>query len=244
MIFLGVNMKYLGLLFISALLMLGLNSCSDTTNPEGTTKVSFQGDLSQNTVSATSTSKSNISASTVQSLTINRVRILVKEIKVTINDVDNSVDDDKYKTGPYVIDAVYPLSPDFADYTLPVGEIKKVKFEFHRFSSSQLATYASNPVFGPFATADRYSVIIEGKVTVDGVESNFTYNSDVTANLSLNPEKLAKLEENKDAILAIAIDPTVVFKNGSEILDPRDSKNESYIDNQIKSALKLKFKLK
>ena len=237
-------MKYKSLILLLALLMLGISACSDTTDPSGTTNVSFRGELSQNSVSATQTSKSDINALTVDSLTVTRVRILIKEIKVTINDNEDTIDDDKYKTGPYVIDAMYPLSPDFAHYTLPSGEIKKVKFEFHRFSTSQLPLYVNDTVFGSFATPDRYSVIIDGKLTVANVESNFTYYSDVTANLNLTYEKMTKLEANKDAIMIVAVDPSLVFKSGSTILDPRDSKNEPAIDNAIRSALKLKFRLK
>lgn len=239
-------MKKLGFFLTGLAFIAFISACSDSSSPEGMTEVSFKGELSSNVVSNTIMNKTSTLADGIDKIEITRVRILIKELKVTINNEDNGLDDNKFKSGPYVIDAVYPLSPDFALSFLPEGDISKVKFEFHRFSSSELSLYINDAVFLDFATQDRYSVIIEGKIyeNSEDIGKDFIYNSDMTANLSLNLEKMAKLEKNKPAIMSLVADPSVIFTSNGKIVDPRDPKNESVLDNNIKSALKLKFALK
>jgi len=239
-------MKKLTIIITSLVIVALMNACSDSSSPEGMTEVSFKGELTTNTVSNTVLGSNSILESEIDKIEITRVRILIKELKVTINNDDNGLDDNKYKSGPFVVDALYPLSPDFAVSFLPEGEINKIKFEFHRFSSSELSLYINDAVFIDFATQNRYSVIIEGKIyeNSEDIGKDFIYNSDMTANLSLNLEKMAKLEKNKPAIMTFVADPSVIFISNGKIVDPRDPKNENILDNNIKTALKLKFALK
>ena len=42
--------------------------------------------------------------------------------------------------------------------------------------------------------------------------------------------------------IALAIDPSGVFKVGAEVLDPRDVKNESDIDKNVRAAISVRKK--
>jgi hypothetical protein len=245
-------MKKLFLLFGVVLLFVGLNSCSNTTTaPIDQATLSIEtGFDGYPSVSSFNKGNAGINGLTVDSIFIKKVRILIKEIKVTVDTEDRWFDDDyegndhkKFKTGPYLLTVEYGTNTVFTISTnLTPGLFDKIKLEFHRFSSSELSNYINDNTFKDFATGDRYSVIIEGTVYSGGIGENFTYNSNVTANLELKLEQLCKLEAKKHSRFRLLVTPSLLFKHDKYLLDPRDSKNENEIDDLIKHMLKLKLK--
>lgn len=209
-------------------------ACSESTSPSKS-NVSFISSLSSPTITPSVNKKQDEVMSDVTELKIKKIRILMNEIKVSLNNEDKKV-----KIGP----AVYTVTPDsqlveFANTELPVGNVNKVKFEFHRFSSSEIADYENNVIFKDFATNDRYSVIINGTKKVGGTEIDFEYKSKMTANLTYNFAPPLVIEESKLNIFVFKFHPELVFKKDGNIIDPDDSKNFNDIDNLLRDAIKI-----
>ena len=236
-------MKLLTFAFVCVLL-LSLYSCSDTTSPSNLSKVKIEmGFDGYPSVSAINKTTSNINALTVDSIFVQKVRILIKQIKFHVDNDSAEFNDDNYKAGPFVLTFDYgALTPFTLSSNITPGLFDKIKVEFHRFSSSELAVYANNSVFKDFATNDRYSVIIEGKLFTNGKSENFTFNSNMTANLEIELEDHIKLEADKLSTFKLLIQPSLLFKKGLTLLDPRETKNQNDLDNAIKSMLKMKLK--
>lgn len=228
--------KYLFLVAISFLWL----SCSDeTTAPNNEASITVTTQMTSSGVSTiTRADKDHISASSVDSLKIHRIRILVKELKLHQDKTSDTDGDRKVKTGPllFTVDSTKTLS--LTSGNVPAGTYDKIKFEFHRFSSSEISNYINDPTYKDFVTDERSTFIIEGVVFAQGVKNNFTYKSDATANLSLNFPSTVTLNGGTSHTIVLQADPSLIFLKGKEILDPRDERNENDIDNAIKSAIK------
>ena len=212
-----------------------LISCSESTGPENNVDLKIYTNLSNNVVSSIkSDGKTDILANEIDSIIITRTRILISNIKLHLTSSPEE-DNKLVKVGPalFVGDASPVL---LGTVNIPVGNYNKIKFELHRFESSVLPNYANDSLFKNFATPDRYSVIIDCIFYVAGIPTQFTYNATVTANLTVNFSDSKLIDGNE--ILMLSFSPNDVFKSGSKILDPTDSKNQNDIDNAIKSAFK------
>jgi hypothetical protein len=217
--------------------------CSDspTSNSDQAT-VSMRGELAQSSVGMT-VRKDGGSATiastgvTADSLRISRVRVLISELKLHPSKDDSASGDKTVKTGPMMITIDSAGTHVFASTAVPAGTYDKLKFEFHRFSSSEVGQYLNDTNFADFVTNERSTFVIEGTVYNNGEAWPFEYKSDVTANLELKfPENL-NLTAGTTTVIAVVVDPIMIFKDG-KVLDPRDPANESKIDNAIKSAIK------
>lgn len=230
-------MKYTFIILATCLAVFG---CSDdTTSPSGDASVSFSTTMSSSTVQTVSVAKKeNIAASTVDSLKINNIRILISELKLHRDKEKDTVGNHKVKSGPLLLTLDATKKLELTSGSVPAGTYDKVKFEFHRFSSSEIAQYLNDAVFKDFVTDKRSTFIIEGMVYAGGVQTPFTYKSDATVNLSLNFDTPITLNSGTAYSVEISADPSVIFVKGKEILDPRDEKNNNDIDNAIKSAIK------
>jgi hypothetical protein len=215
-------------------------SCSDSTSPnEGTINVDAQMlNPKVSMVVAKSKSNNEIQANEVDSIKLSSVRILLSEMKLHPQKTD-STDGKTIKTAPFLFQV--DNSGNFVQLTtasIPVGNYEKIKFEFHRFSSSDVSKYASDVVLKDFTTSERYSIIITGKYYKNNLPTDFTYNSKITANLSLNFDTPIEIKEGATSAVVLQIDPLVIFKKSGSILNPTDSKNYSDIENAIKSTIK------
>lgn len=224
-------------------LALTMAACSESTGPGSNGTVKMQAKLTETTVNAALLDSKGTSplGAEVDSLTVSRARILITELKLhdkSGDNADSGAFDHTVKTGPILIDATAAGVQVFLTEEIPAADYDKIKFEFHRFSSNEVAQYLNDPVFGPFVHDDRWSVIIDG-IAHDGAEDfPFTYRSDITANLSLNFPQNITIPEGGTATVVVEVDPMAIFKEGNGVLDPRDGSNESKIDNAIKSAIK------
>jgi hypothetical protein len=216
-------------------------SCSDNPTSSDQATVTMQAELAQSGVSKTVAKDPGtvlLSGSQADSLKVSRVRILISELKLHRSNEDTVSGDKKVKIGPMLVTVDSTGTRTFTSGAVPAGSYEKLKFEFHRFSSSEVPQYLNDTIFADFVTDKRYSFIIDGTVYNGGTAFPFTYRSDATANLELKFDPAITLAPGSTAIVVLKIDPIELFKHNGKVLDPRDGSNESEIDNAIKDAIK------
>jgi hypothetical protein len=234
-------MKTLMMFFAILLIAITLNSCSESNDPSDDVSVSVKSHLLSETAGGKiAVSKDgNILKSEVDSIKINKVRILLSRIMFHSDAEKNDSTNNLLKTGPYLfVGDTSGTYFDLANGALPKGLYDKIKFEMHRFSGSELGEYVNNEVFTDFATQDRFSAIIDGIVYEAGQEEVFTYHGTPTANLSLKFDPSIEFVDGQANEISSQIDPMDLFSSGTTIYDPRDPKNQNDIDNLIKKAIK------
>jgi len=150
----------------------------------------------------------------------------------------DSINDKKIKLEPFMYSADSIRGRIVASVVMPAGVYQKIKWEIHRFSSSEAPSYSSDTTFRDFVDGNRYTVIIEGTLDRDGVVEPFVYRSNVTANIKIDFSPSISITTDTPVALSLMFDVSKAFKDSGEILDPADSKNVSKIDNNIKDAFK------
>ena len=232
---------------LAALIVVGMASiamvgCSDS--PSGNSDqatVTMRAEMTQSAVGRTflkDEAATILSGVRADSLMVTRVRILVSELKLHRDKEDTVAGDKTVKVGPIMIQVDSTGTKTFTTATVPPGTYDKLKFEFHRLSSSEVGQYLNDTVFADFVTNERSTVVIEGRVYNGGTATPFEYKSDMTANLSLKLEPAVTLNAGSNTTLVVVVDPVAIFRSGSDVLDPRDPGNENTIDNVIKDAIK------
>ncbi len=216
-------LRYINLISLAAILsilMLNVIGCQDVTvtpTPSDNFKFSVM-------------SSSEISDNT-NSLVLDTVKILIKDIKLN---VAVSGDSANFKTGPYVLylNLNTGVNTIGAGY-IPAGYYDKIKFEVHKLSDNE-------PIPDPdFADGNlRFSVVVKG--AFNGVR--FTYKSDKSAKQKLNlPNALVVTETMSN--ITLQIKPYLwFFDSNNQFLDPINESNRSEIDNNIKENIKANFK--
>ena len=174
----------------------------------------------------------------VSSLRVSRVRVLVSRMKLHLDGKPDSTDDKTFKLEPLVYVADSVGSRVVATIPMPNGSYDKIKWEIHRFSSSEVPNYLTDSLFRDFVTGDRFTVLIEGSVVRDGVTWPFIYRSDATSNITIKFNPSVTVSNDAPLFLSLKFDAPGVFKDGANILDPEDSSNRSEIDNRIKAAFR------
>jgi hypothetical protein len=226
------------LVAVGALALTTLGACSDSATSNDQATVTMQSQLTDNSTSLLKAAVGT-SAVGVDSVTITRIRMFVRRLKLHRDGSDTTGDKD-VKTEPFVV-TFENQAKTFANLAIPVGTYDKVKFEFHRPETSQITEYLGVADFVDFVTNGRYSVIYEGSVYLNGADSAlpFTYRSDMTANLSINLDPAVAFAEGTNTTIMMMVDPADVFTKSGELLDPRDPRNEDEIDNNIKASIKV-----
>ena len=175
---------------------------------------------------------------TAVGLSVRRVRVLVSRI-ILHSEADSAGKEDRtVKTGPFIYEADSLGSRVVSSVNVTPGTYDRLKFEIHRFSSSETAAFENDAAFKDFVTGDRYSVIIEGYVIRKSGAAPFVYRSDVTENVKLEYSPALVIGEGAVTSSTLKFDVATAFKDGASILDPDDPKNESFIDNAIKRAFR------
>lgn len=210
--------------------------CSD--NPAGDDQATVQMQSGLTSSMVTPGAGKLAGGSEADSLRITRVRILISRMKLHRDKEDTVSGDRDVKVGPFLLTIDASGAKVFTTAAVPAGTYDKVKFAFHRFSSSEIGTYLNDSAFGAFVTGERYSFLVDGQVYVNGAPVDFTYRSDATANLTLPLDVPAQLDAGGGATLLLQLDPRIAFKDGTLVLDPRDPRNQSKIDNNIVRAIK------
>lgn len=217
-------------------LLLGACSSDDGTAPDA--NFTLRSRIDNGLVNTVTSKGPAIAGEYVDSVKVTRVRVLVRRLVLHPLGLRDSIDDRTVKSGPFVLLADSTGTNVVASLNLPSAAYDKLKFEIHRFSSSEVPSYRSDAVFSDFVTDSRYSVLIDGHVVRQGVSSPFTYRSDVTGNVTTGP---TGVEIPSDGMLTVSLvfSTASAFRSGDRYLDPSDAKNESQIDNNIRSAFRL-----
>jgi hypothetical protein len=223
---------------VATLVALSVLGCSDDIVIPEPNFVLESGLISPILVQANKPSDKVEKGETVVGLSVRRVRVLVSRI-ILHNDADSSGTDDRnVKTGPFIYEADSLGTRVISSVNVTPGAYDRLKFEVHRFSSSEVPAFESDAAYKDFVTGDRYSVIIEGYVIRKSGAAPFVYRSDVTENVKLEYSPALVIGEGAITSSTLKFDVATAFKDGASILDPDDPKNESFIDNAIKEAFR------
>lgn len=172
------------------------------------------------------------------SVIVSRVRVLVERMVLHPSNSTDSVDDRSVKAGPFVFLADSTGTRVVASVNLTPGTYDKLKYEVHRFSSSEVPSYLNDPQFVDFVSTDRYSLIIDGHVVRSGARKTFQYKSDITSNIEL-PLTSFTVPSTGSVSVDVVFSTAKAFLDNGQMLDPTDPKNESAIDNNLKAAFRL-----
>lgn len=179
------------------------------------------------------------SVSGVDSISITRARFVMKDVKF------KSIMEDtlNFKSGAFILDLnLSGIEQTVAVANVPFGSYQRIEFDVHRIEPSTIAGRSDTAQFADFLAGERYSIIINGTVKINGKDSAFTYRSKVDAKQKI--DILPALTVSKDSVdvkTVLRISSAQWFKNGSgALLDPNDKKNEGTIDENIKASIKLK----
>lgn len=233
-------MKLLFKIALAIVLLAIVYGCEDSTSPSKDPTINLVGELESRYVNKVFADKINelLQLNEVDSIKIVRTRILLSNMKLFIDSSDSNLGK-VVKTGPFVFDINETSgSVSLLTSSVPSGKYEKLKFEFHRFSSSEASQLSSDPIFMDFATADRYSVLIEGITYKNGNPTLFYFKAQTTANLSLKFEPTLNLTDNSVNTIALQINPNLFFKKWELILDPNDPKNSKDIENTLVNTIK------
>lgn len=240
-----MNARFMSVVCALAL-SVALSNCSESPSNPATSQspqVQMMSEFSSTTVTASATQKdeSGILANgeVADSLHITRARILVSRLKLhRANDESETCDKD-LKLGPFLITIDSAGQRVVAMDTIPEGNYDKVKFEIHRFSNSEISLYLDDLLYMDFVTNDRYTVLVEGTVYKDGKAYPFTYRSNVTANITLDFDGLFTISSQGLTTLILQMNPVLSFRYGSQVLDPRDPRNKSHVENALRASLRV-----
>lgn len=226
---------------VCCILALVVQSCSDdTTNPA--TQVEIFAEMSSKTAQVILPDKDNTIkqafGDNADSIRISKVRILVKRLKLHRSAEDTVSGDKEVKAGPFLITIDSAGQRSISSSTIQDGSYDKVKFEIHRFSSSEISTYLNDPIFADFVTGDRYSTIIDCRVFKNGQSFPYSFRSEATSNLSLALDPPFTINNGTVGALLLQLQPSLTFKIGGELLDPRDPRNKKDIENGLKKAIR------
>lgn len=228
------------LCYLAIFLTLGLavSGCSseDAVAPEANLSVSFR--IDNSSANTFNTKGAGTAGEVADSVIVTRVRVLVERMILHPEGSKDSADDRSVKAGPFLLLADSTGTRVSASARLTPGLYSKLKYEIHRFSSSEIASYKNDPQFADFVSDGRYSVIIDGHVVANGTRRSFQYRSDVTSNVEVSLGSFS-VPESGNVTASIVFSTAKAFVDNTRYLDPSDSKNESIIDNNLKSAFRL-----
>ncbi len=224
-------------------LLIAFSSCTNTTTADNQPGVELYTQMSSTTVRPSTTGKQDdqqISSFglSADSLHIDRIRILVRDVKLHANNRQHDKSDCDLRVGPFLLDIQSGSAKLSAYNPVPTGSYDHVKFEVHQFSKSEVSTFINDTTYGEFVTGSRYSIIVDGKVFENGVEHEFHYKSALTLNLSMQFDSALVLSDKSSTKLVLLVDPDVLFRIGFIVADPRDPNNKSIIDNNIRACFR------
>lgn len=241
-----ITMKFYKLAVIAACTAVFATACSDSNSPEGTGTVEMGAQVTNSTVAYSGISKDGGAVqggSMIDSVTIDRVRILLSRLKFKRSDEDTSGGKD-VKTGPAVVVFEDGTIKTIFKEPIPVGTYDRVKLEKHKFSSKEADQYKDDPTFGDFAYPEKLTLIIDGSVWTDGEEKPFTFTDDATENLWINFEPSITVEEGQTTTVDIYFDGKQVFLADGTILDPFIAKDRGELSKNLKKAFKILKRLR
>jgi hypothetical protein len=221
-------------------------ACSDDSTTPTTNNVSVYGTVASPTVVAAvqrPSDKLDGSAEFADRVVVTKVKVLVSRMIMHRAGSGDTTQDKTVKTEPFVYEADSTGTRLVVSALVPEGNYDKVKFEMHRFSSSELPAYSGNAAFADFTTSERFTVVLEGLVTVGGSTQAFTFKSDPTANNTCEFTPALAVAADSTTSFSLDFDALWVFRDGNDrILNPLHPDNANEIRNRARDAFKAKKK--
>lgn len=240
-----MNAKFMSVICALALAIV-LTSCSDSSSNPATGKspqVQMMAEFSSTSVTSSKTSKIETgilaNGEVADSLHITRARILVSRLQLHRANDDSPYSDRNVKVGPFIITIDSAGQRLVATDTIPEGNYDKLKFEIHRFSNSEISLYLDDLLYMDFVTTDRYTLLVDGVVYKEGKQYPFTYRSNVTANMIIDFGNFFSISSDAITTLVLQMDPAISFRYGSQVLDPRDPRNQSHIEAALRASVRM-----
>ena len=194
-------------------------SCDTTETNNGTLSLSFSSGSSSQKVTA-------------DILTLETVKILLRDVKIKQQSGDDSLD---IELGPFVVSLnLEGMTTDFVVSDIPPGSYDRVRFRVHKLGGSETPP---DPEFRDGSDGSRYSVIVKGNIN----SIPFIYKSRESADQELQLVTPLEIGKSESANLTITVDPYTWFYNEGILLDPTDPANESDIDNNIENSFEKCF---
>ncbi len=224
--------KLVKAVFLFFVIVLFIAACSNSTEPQTNGSLS----LSSKYSTAALLKQNNINAIEIN---VTKVTYILREIKFkTQKDSTEGL----YKTTPLILEM--NLAGNVQEVGLinvPFGTYNRLEFDIHRVEANDTTamTLDQRIKIRPFFQGDKYSIIIEGIVKDGASQKNFIYKSRINAKQKIDLAQTVVVSETENNVNAtMLISSFGWFKDGSIVLDPTDSKNESKIDNNIRASIK------
>lgn len=213
--------KLLKLSYISAfapilLTVFLLYGCSDTVeSPIDNLDVSYM------------STADTLDNSSINTLTLDTVKILIKNIKLN---VAGSNDSNNFKTGPYVLYLNLTSNVNLIGTgMIPAGTYDRVKFEIHKLEPGE------TPPDPEFADSNgRYSAVVKGSFN----GTPFIYKSDKSAHQIISFPGQVVVGATVKSNITLKTQPYRWFLKNGDYMDPLDSANRNDIDNNMKDSFK------
>lgn len=227
-------------LILLSLISVLIISCENNPTQSGTDNgsISISSYLSQSTIVSISNSKGS-SANEVDSIKISRARFLIRYVKFKTADEDSM----EFKSAPTVVDLnLNGLVNNIDVSQVPFEVYDRIEFRVHRLDPDDPRDkpYVNEPQFSAFMTSERLSIIIEGTVYKNGMNSeNFTFESRINEKQKhfLTPH-LNITSENPSVNVTMFVNSANWFTDSNNnLLDPTDHSNENEIEDNLKDSI-------
>lgn len=226
---------------VAALATTVLVAC-DAGGPSTSAQVNFS--VATQPAAASSTGSSETFTDGSNSLVIDRVQLVLREIELKRTEAATSCDDsghddacERLELGPILLDLPLGAGGVAHSFTVPVaaGSYDEVEFEIHPPSDDDTPDAAFVQAHPEFAGV---SVQVDG--TFNGV--GFTYTSDLSAEEEIELSPPLAVAESATADLTLLVDLDRWFRNGAGLLvDPATANaglaNESVVEANIRGTL-------
>lgn len=176
----------------------------------------------------------------VDSLRITRARFVLRDVEFK-----SLTDTADLRTKPFVMEFSVAGEVRFVGgVTVPPGVYDEVEYDVHRVDSSDLEglSSAETALFADFLADERYSIIVDGVVYRDGdTGSLFRFRSKIDAQQKhVLTIPLIVSEANRERNVTLAVSSYGWFRNsGGALLDPADPVDQSVIDENLKSSIRV-----
>jgi len=222
--------------------LLAVVSCEDSTAPAQQGTIVVRTNIIGPTVTTAMPDGSTQSPDEVDSVRVQRIRVLISRIKLhaTAEDTSDQAGRD-INVGPAVITWTRDTLTTVFATAVPAGRYDRVKLEMHKFSAAEAVTYRSDSTFADFATAsDRVTVIIDGVSWKDGIMSPFTIASDRTENLWVVVEPYFEIAESTTTTVVLDFDAVELFRIGGRVISPGNAQVRTLLQTRLRTLLRLR----
>ena len=222
--------------------LLAVVSCEDSTAPAQQGTIVVCTNIIGPTVTAAMPDGSTQSPDEVDSVRVQRIRVLISRIKLhaTAEDTSDQAGRD-IKAGPAIVTWTRDTLTTVFAAPVSTGRYDRVKLEMHKFSAAEAATYRNDSIFADFATAsDRVTLIIDGVTWKDSVMSPFTLASDRTENLWVVLEPYFEITASSTTTVVLDFDAVELFRIGGRVINPSNAQVKTLLQTRLRTLLRLR----